>query len=313
MRNAGMELKEARKPCTFHHTLTEIPVMRALIAVCVCLMLCIPRSGYSQVPHNTLKITFVGNAGFLVASSKHKVLIDALYSGVAAAPQHVTEDIVNGNPPFDSVDAYLITHYHKDHCDPGLIYQCLTKDPTMILAASKPAFIFMNGDTYEFILRKKQFVELTPEVNHAVFKTIHGVPVKAFGLKHGAYYREGIDMNESMLNAGLLVDMDGINVFHSGDIKIDAFQSYLAAGNVWSDRIDVALLCYGLFESGESDLDYIVRTIHPKHIVVMHVPADQIEACAAKIDEMKTRFPHIDWLRHSLDSTTISVSTVGER
>lgn len=280
--------------------------MRASILVLCCLVC--QSVLYCQVPRSNLQITYVANAGFLLTSSTHKVLIDALFSEGPVAPKEVTGSIMDAKPPFDNINLYLLTHYHKDHCDPELLQGYLSKHRSVSLVTSKPAIAFIHGNCYEFILLKKQFVELTPEVNQSVSSTVDNIPVKAFGLSHASYYREGIDMNEDMLNLSFLLEMDGIRVFHSGDIKINAFQEYVSRNSRWTDSIDVALLCYGLFESGVSDLDYIMATIHPKNIVVMHVPRDQKEESAAKIEQLRARSPNIVWLKSSMDSTTISIA-----
>jgi len=282
--------------------------MRTLIAVFFCLMWYNPNLLYSQIPNNTLQITYVANAGFLVASSTHKVLIDALIKGTYAPPKEITNDIMDSKPPFDSVGLYFITHYHEDHCDPVLVNEYLAKHRNVSLVTSRPTVLFINGNCYEFILLKNQFNELTPEGNQCVAKTIEGIPVKAFGLEHAPYYRNGIEMNQNMLNVSFLFEMDGIRVFHSGDIQTNAFRDYAAKNNKWTDTVDVALLCYGLFESGMPDLDYVVSTLHPKCIVVMHVPPDSNEACATRIEQFKTRFPNIILLKNSMDSQSIDIS-----
>jgi L-ascorbate metabolism protein UlaG (beta-lactamase superfamily) len=176
--------------------------------------------------------------------------------------------------------------------------------------ASKPAISFINGVCYDFILLKKQFCELTPEVNRNVAANINGIQVKAFGLRHNAYYRNGIDMNESMLNVSFLFEMDGISIFHSGDIKTDALQGYLTYNSKWTDRIDVALLSYGLFESDEKDLDLIVSTLHPLYIVVMHVPAENIKTSEAKIEKLKSTFPDIVFLKNRMESKTLIIKEI---
>ena len=102
--------------------------------------------------------------------------------------------------------------------------------------------------------------------------------------------------------------MDGIKIFHSGDIKIDAFNEYLSKNNKWTDPVDVAFLYFELLESGSSDLDYVIAALHPKHIVVMHVPPSKIEELSPKIEQLRTKFPNIIFLKNSMDSQTISIS-----
>ena len=269
---------------------------------------------YSQVPHNNLKITYIANEGFLFTSSTKKVLIDALFTvGYGAFPvpsQETLSKIKDANAPFDSISLYMLTHYHKDHCDPVLVYDYLKKNKELPLVTNKPSIVFINGNCFDFILLKKQFNELTPEINQSISKTINNIPVKAFGIKHLSMYKNGIDMEENMFNSSYLFEMDGINVFHSGDIKITDFQDYILKNEKWTDKVDVACLYYDLFNSGVEDLNYILKTLNPKYIVIMHVPLKKIESTMLKIEELKNRYPNILFFKNSLDTEMINFTNI---
>jgi len=271
----------------------------------------LPNSYYSQVSRN-LQITYISNEGFLLKSSTKKVLIDALYSDgyglFSVPPKEVTNDIMEAKVPFDNINLFLLTHYHKDHCDPVLIKEYLTKHKNIPFVASKPSIVFIDGNCFGFVLLKKQYTELTPEIDQSISQSINNIPVKAFGLRHLSFYIDSINVEENMFNLSYLIDINGIKIFHSGDIKIDALQEYLSKNNKWIDTVDVAFLYFELFESGSSDLDYVLATLHPKHIVVMHVPPSKIEELSPKIEQLKTKFPNIIFFKNSMDSQTISIS-----
>ncbi len=285
--------------------------MRVSTIIFIFLIFYHPSPIYSQVPHNDLQITYIANEGFLLKSSTTKVLIDALYTngyGLFSVPsKEITDAIIDAKAPFDSINLYLLTHYHKDHCDPVLINEYLSKHKNIPFVASKPSIVFIDGNCFGFNLLKKQFNELTPEINQSISKTVNSIPVKAFGLTHLSFYIDSINVDENMFNVSFLFEMDGIRVFHSGDIKIDALQGYIAHNGKWADTIDVAFLYYDLFESGASDLDYVVKTLHPKYIVVMHVPSRKIEEWSAKIEQLKARYPNILFFKNSMDSYTINL------
>jgi L-ascorbate metabolism protein UlaG (beta-lactamase superfamily) len=269
---------------------------------------------YSQVPPNDLQITYISNEGFLLRSSTQKVLIDALFTngyGLWSVPsKEVTSEIMDAKAPFDNINLYLLTHYHGDHCDPVLINDYLSKHKNIPFVASRPSIVFIDGSCFGFDLLKKQFNEMTPEVNQSISKTINNIPVKAFGLKHLSFYIDSIDVEENMFNVSFLFQMDGIKIFHSGDIMKNAFQDYLAKNNKWTDTIDVAFLCYVLFDSGASDLDYIKTTINPKYIVLTHIPPSKIVEWTAKVEQLKARFPNIIFFKNSMDSQTINIANI---
>ena len=282
-----------------------------------CLILSSLPSLHSQASHHDLRITYIGSEGFLLTSSTKKVLIDALYSngyGVFYVPsQKITRFIMEMVDPFDNINLFLLTHYHKDHCDPLLINEYLSKHKNIPFVTNKPAIIFIDGNCFGFVQFKKQFNELTPELNQSISKTINSIPVKAFGLKHLSFYKDSIDLEENMFNESFLFEMDGIRIFHSGDIKKNALQDYLSKNKKWTDTIDVAFLYYELFESGQSDLDYVISTLHPKHIVVMHVPPRLNEVWTAKIEQLRANFPNIMFFVNSMDSQTISISEIKDK
>ena len=286
--------------------------MKKYIVIVSCLMICCSSLGYAQISRHDLQITNISNEGFLLTSSTQKVLIDALYSDgyglFSVPPKEVTNEIMDGRAPFDNIKLFLLTHYHKDHCDPFLINEYLSKHKDVLFVAGRPSIVFIDGNCFGFVRFKKQFHELTPEVDHSISKIIDMIPVKAFGLKHLSFYMDSVDVEENMDNVGFLFAMDGIRIFHSGDIKINALRDYCAKNGKWTDTIDVAFLYYELFESGASDVDYLVETLNPKYIIVMHIPQRNIEEWPAKIEQLKARFPNILFFKKALDSKTISLS-----
>ncbi|MDP4210194.1 MAG: MBL fold metallo-hydrolase [Bacteroidota bacterium] len=285
--------------------------MKSFIIILFVLLLFNSIPLYSQNSNKSLQITYIANEGFLLKSQTKKVLIDALFNegyGAFAVPSPETlNNIRDARPPFDSINLYMLSHYHKDHCSSELVYSYLKRNRNIPFVTSKPSLVFINGNCFDFILLKKQFYELTPELNASASKNVNNIPVKAFGLKHLSYYRDSIDMEENMFNTSYLFQMDGINIFHSGDIKINAFKDYIDRNGKWSDPVDVAFLYYGLFDSGTADLAYIIKTINPRYIVFMHVLPKNTEAIAEKVKTLKMQFPNILFLKNSMDSETINL------
>jgi L-ascorbate metabolism protein UlaG (beta-lactamase superfamily) len=258
-----------------------------------------------SIEKGNLNITYISNAGFLISSTNHKILFDALFSYGSKYIGMMTPLIIDGRAPFNNIDLLLLSHYHSDHCDPGLINRYLAAHRRVKFVASKPAISFINGVCYDFILRKKQFLVMTPPMDKSLTAISNGIEIKAFGLKHNSYIREGIDMNESMLNVSYLVNLDGIKVFHSGDIRTSSLKSYLEANGKWTEKVDVAILCYSLFEDGQDDLDLILDTLKPEYIVVMHVPDELTNECRKRISDFKQSFSNIMFLQNPMDSVVL--------
>ena len=75
-----------------------------------------------RTAEDRIEITYLANAGFLLAAGNHKVLIDGLFrEGVdeyATLPLEARERVETAQPPFDTVDVvyynYLERHIHLD-------------------------------------------------------------------------------------------------------------------------------------------------------------------------------------------------------
>jgi L-ascorbate metabolism protein UlaG (beta-lactamase superfamily) len=257
---------------------------------------------HSQVKKNELQITNLANEGFMLQSSTHKILIDALFTDgyglFAVPPKGITNQIMEAGAPFDSINLLAVTHYHKDHCDPALINKYLDKYKTIRLVTNKPSLVFIDGCCFGFIRLIKQFYDLTPGINQTLSAEVNSIPVKVFGLKHLSFVQNGINLEEYMYNSGFLFDLDGIMVFHSGDCDRNSLEAYLAENKKWTDRVDVAFLNNSFFESGKTDLDYIIQTLNPRYIIVMHVPPSQMDEWLNKVDELKKFFPNIQLFKN---------------
>ena len=75
-----------------------------------------------------VRVTYVGNAGFLIAVGDKKILIDALFSGFPGGytlPEEIRDKMALGRPPFDGIDLALATHSHGDHFESGLVRRFL--------------------------------------------------------------------------------------------------------------------------------------------------------------------------------------------
>ncbi|MBP1640756.1 MAG: fold metallo-hydrolase [Bacteroidetes bacterium] len=259
----------------------------------------------------SLDITYIANEGFLLQSAHHKVLIDALFDesyGTFAVPdKSVLQNIQQSVAPFDSIDALLLTHYHKDHCNPVFINQYLAKHPTVPLVTSKPSLVFIDGECFGFVSRQAQFREMTPPANRSVAKAIGGIPVTAYALKHLTYLRNGIDLEQYMFNLSFYFTMDGISVFHSGDVMPDAFALYQSQHKEWQLHTDVAFLYYKILEAEPKELKRVLDVLQPRYIVPMHIPPAEIAVWQAKLPELKKRFPGILFFSKPMDKETIMV------
>jgi L-ascorbate metabolism protein UlaG (beta-lactamase superfamily) len=239
----------------------------------------------------------------------HKILIDALftygYDYFTCPSNETTKQILSATAPFDSVDLCFLTHYHKDHSDSKLMREYLSKYPSIKLVTTRPSLVFIDGEQFGFIKLKKQFCEITPETNKSISKTINDIPVKILGLKHMSFFQDGYDLEEYMVNVGFYINLDGLRIFHSGDTKMDNLKDYVSANDSWKDPVDVAFVYYELLNDGKPALEYLVKTLNPKYIVVMHVPQSLYEDWSNKVGQLKPVFPNIILFKDVLEKQII--------
>ncbi|HLP05992.1 MAG TPA: hypothetical protein VK152_11245 [Paludibacter sp.] len=99
--------------------------------------------------------------------------------------------------------------------------------------------------------------------------------------------------------------MDGIRIFHSGDSKTEQLKDYIAKNGSWKDTVDVAFVYYELLNNGRVDLDYLKKTINPRHIIVMHLPPSLYGEWSMKVEQLKQDFPGLILFKDALENKTV--------
>ena len=92
---------------------------------------------------STAKAHYLANAGVLIARGATKVLFDPLFRNdfgtYQLLPEALERALFAGEPPFNGIDAVLISHYHEDHFSPVDTPRLLQKRPEIPLYAPAQA------------------------------------------------------------------------------------------------------------------------------------------------------------------------------
>jgi len=157
---------------------------------------------------NGVKVTFVGNSGFLITVGDQKVLIDALFEGF---------------PRFNGVDLILATHNHADHFSAELVQQYMQNNPKVIFMSTNQAASQLTGFGDRVIV-------VDPVAGSPVNVEANGIGVEAIYLNHGFPPNDPSEV----FNNGYVVTIGPVKFFHTGDIDIlqDARQYNLAEQNI---------------------------------------------------------------------------------
>jgi L-ascorbate metabolism protein UlaG (beta-lactamase superfamily) len=217
----------------------------------------------AQLKTNGVRLTFVGNAGFLITINDKKILIDALFSGFSGAyilPREIQDKLALGQPPFDGIDLILTTHSHGDHFDASLVRRFLRNNPAAVFASTPQAAALLNDFS-------NRVITFTPTKNKTVHKDIQGVHVEAVYLSHGA----PASGETEIFNFGYLVTINGIKLFHTGDIDISQFSfDEFRALQLPEKKIALAFIQHFYLTAAPAERTFIQEGIAARYIIPMH-------------------------------------------
>jgi L-ascorbate metabolism protein UlaG (beta-lactamase superfamily) len=205
-----------------------------------------------------VRVTYVGNAGFMITTSHKKILIDAVFRGidqVYTLPEDIQNSIALAQPPFDNVDLILVSHTHRDHFDISLVKEHLQNDPKTVLA-SQPSI------TSLYSKMPNQIITLDPKPGEPVQMDIDGIHVEALALSHGP---------DQPNNIGFVITVDGTKIFFSGDVDLGSvdykeFRSY----GLPKEKIDLAFITHFCLTDDATEQRFIKKGIGAKYIFPNH-------------------------------------------
>lgn len=205
-----------------------------------------------------VKVTFIGNAGFMITTPHKKILIDALFQGWEheyLLPENIQTSLALAQPPFDNVDLILVSHSHRDHFSRSLVQQHLENDPnTTFVSQSKISALFSS--------LPNQAISLDPAPGEPAQIDLDGIQVKSLALSHGTGQPP---------NTGFVITVDGIKLFFSGDIDIsqinyEEFRAY----KLPEENIDLAFIQHFYLTDNASDQRFVKEGIKAKYIIPIH-------------------------------------------
>jgi L-ascorbate metabolism protein UlaG (beta-lactamase superfamily) len=168
---------------------------------------------FSRLDENVgdrVRVTFIGNSGFLISAGGTKVLIDAFFEGFEddVLPEYVLDYLLNAKPPFDNVDLILATHDHADHFSASMVARYLQNNPSTVFISTSQAAGQLTGFG-------GRVIALDPRSGTPEDTEVRGIQVKAIYISHGTPPAG----TEETYNNGYIVSMNGVTFFHCGDIN----------------------------------------------------------------------------------------------
>ena len=218
----------------------------------------------------TVKVTYIANCGFLVENDQNKILIDALfskgYNQYLVANDSVTDGIINGETPFDNSNLLLITHTGRDHFSDSLVIEYLSKNSkNKLIGPSSVIKSILNKPNGQ--QRNNQMIEIDSRNDYQIDTVVNDVRIKSYFMQHGR--------RVNFENVGYLINVGGVNIFHTGDYTVAETEKFEALQLI-DEKIDLALLNFYGFWANEKEREFTKRTLNPKNIVLMHIPINDV-------------------------------------
>ena len=189
-------------------------------------------------------------------------MIDALHKSDIPLYQFTRNpfpyNMINGKPPFDGVDLFMITHLHNDHFSPTYMKDFLGEHEETILIAPEQVI-----DTMGQIDLATQIYPLRGTDKGLMYE-MDGIKIHALPLIHSFPQKDAwID------NMAYLLDFDGLRILHAGDAEFLP-ENLNRIRQAIGKRIDYILLPDWYFEDKET-IAQVHKKIKAKKYIAMHV------------------------------------------
>ena len=228
-----------------------------------------------------VRITHVFNAGYLITAGDKRILIDALYAG---HPEGLLKPLVHAQPPFDGADLILATHEHGDHFSPELVSRYMAENPQTMFVSTRSSVEQLRA--LDSGLRART-IAVQLERGERKQIEVKGVDLEALYISHGM---------PGILNLGLIITVDGVKIFHTGDLSPDHVSaSYLQDYGLPGMEIDVAFVPDFVLTM-EEYRDIVLEGIQPRYVIPTHYP---YEIPPSGIEEV---FPNAVVFRDTMES-----------
>lgn len=239
------------------------------------------------------ELCYIANAGFVVRALHGAILIDALIrEGLPDYPKassSLNEKMEKGLPPFDDVRIVIATHVHADHFNAEAIVRHAANNPVALYVVTPQA----RGElsTAGFPAGTMKRLKSVYPANHETQSFEHeGLRVTSYRINHG----KGVPVQ----NIGVMIEADGVRLFHPGDMV--PYAEELAEAGLSKLGVDVAMVPFWLL-TDDGTRRLVKEAFAAETVVPMHFPVKEQEqlAIGARSELRRTieaEVPNASWL-----------------
>jgi L-ascorbate metabolism protein UlaG (beta-lactamase superfamily) len=250
---------------------------RTLNAVLLVALLCLA----TACAKPSVEVLAVANSGFLIRSSNHTVLVDALFRATAPYPkfaqqgpsENLIDLMVSGGGAFEHVDLVLITQAEADHFHAQTVVDFLASHGESVLVTTdEVAAALAGGAGYETIAPRV----IVPSLDADQCTSIEagGIPVSVCRTS-----RSGAETANNIY----VVEIDGFTFLHEGDAE-DTTET-LSQITVPDGGLDVAFL-HDRFVFDPAGRTILTEVIGARAVVLMHLRWDAAKPTRKRLAEL---------------------------
>jgi L-ascorbate metabolism protein UlaG (beta-lactamase superfamily) len=229
-------------------------------------------------------VTYIANEGFLIESGDSKILVDAVFGGIRGTWCEQPSDsvltlMVEGLEPFDSVDVLLVTHYHSDHFNAGMVSEFMANNTRATLVCPRQVKDILSKNQ-SYGIYAARILAIDPSDKHDTTIILGDLQIIAGRMKHGSYFEmdslsgQMMDLHRGVENIAYLIQTDSCTFLHSGDAAIQSFEWYSRSGFA-AKAVDIAFMDR-IFMRPEG-LTLIPELIQPQKLIFMHIEPAKVE------------------------------------
>jgi L-ascorbate metabolism protein UlaG (beta-lactamase superfamily) len=261
----------------------------------------------------SVEVTYIGNTGFMISSGKVAILIDAMFDegwNLYLVPSRSTRrDMKLARPPFDDVDAILVTHWHDDHFDANLAAEHLLNNPRCVFVGANQVVNRLK-DRKDFAKFETQIREVTPSYGEAIDLDLGEVALTVLSMRHVPYPVGNVDKHRDVQNLGFIATIGGVTLLHAGDaiLDLDPGGNFVESAGFTERFIDLLFVQY--FDRSEGTVRFVNTVVRPEAIVMMHVPPKDLKRQAEVFSEIYPNAVVFDetMVRKALDFDRIDIN-----
>ncbi len=230
---------------------------------------------------------YIANAGVMIVSGETKIVFDPLFredfDQYDLAPTDMQQRLIDGDPPFDGIDAVFVSHNHDDHFDPYLMLAFLQNNPSTLFFGPDQAVMALRGSRTKLAEAfSDRIYTVHPNYDRPpVELEIGELKVNAISVPHTGWPEYLSDVHNVVFS--VLLD-ESISVVHLGDADTNRFH-FKRHDEFWRTKHhNLALPPYWFFldEDGRRSLS---EHIAADHSIGVHVPTEMPDDASERPSE----------------------------